>query len=357
MGRRRGILWLLTLAACGAPRLESSMQTIQGGTEDESHTYAIGLRLNETSLCSGTLIASNLVLTARHCIAERSTSTDCEKATFGKVTSVAGISASTCTDLHAKDCVAWYGVKEIMTPDGTAACGQDIALLILSTNITTVTPATPLLDSLAATSPFTAIGFGKPHATTGTTGVRRVRKDIDMICAPGYSAPKYDCSKMGKYLSDNDFLSGAGVCPGDSGAGAFDQDSVARKAPLAIGVASRGWGDAEDNCTYMIFNELAPHASLIRTSGRKAANAGAYPTPSWVTNVGDAGTPPVKKDRDAGSQVSLPVSADAAPDAAAETKSSDPPASCAVSRGDRTASWIAVLFVAGLLRKRASRVR
>ncbi len=358
MARRVGFLWAMVLPACGTPPLETSSQAIQGGSTDDAHTYAIGLRINETSLCSATLIAPNLVLTARHCVAERSGSTECEKATFGKTIPPTGIVASTCTDLRSKDCMAWYDVKEIVTPSVTSACGQDVALLVLTKNVEGTTPATPQLTPLTNMSPFTAIGFGKTRATSGATGTRRVREDIELICAPGYSAPKYDCSKMGKFVSDKDFLSGAGVCPGDSGAGAFDQQSVRRKEPLAIGVASRGWGDEQDNCTFMIFNELAPHAELIRKTARQAASDGGYPIPLWVTNMGDGGTPPVTHPTgEAGTPAPSSAVSPPSPEKEAKTPAAEAAISCASTPGSGGSPWIIAILASGLILRRARRSR
>ena len=85
---RAGIGWALALApalvACGgsgeaepagddAATLAQIQQPIIGGALDESTSGVVGLALDLGSRvaghCSGTLIAPNLVLTARHCVA------------------------------------------------------------------------------------------------------------------------------------------------------------------------------------------------------------------------------------------------------------------------------------------------
>ena len=70
------VLWT-ALAACTActadtaANFEVREEGIRGGVVDEEHTAIVGLRMSQglfaAGICSGTLIAPNLVLTARHC--------------------------------------------------------------------------------------------------------------------------------------------------------------------------------------------------------------------------------------------------------------------------------------------------
>ena len=52
---------------------EVRRQEIRGGTVDSTHTSVVGILIDfgggDQSICSGTLIAPNLVLTAQHCVA------------------------------------------------------------------------------------------------------------------------------------------------------------------------------------------------------------------------------------------------------------------------------------------------
>src|SRR5688572_28600307 len=68
----RRIAFALLLSACATPRGESTSTTrgaIQGGSLDSANTFAVAILDEANGVCSGTLIAPNLVLTARHCIA------------------------------------------------------------------------------------------------------------------------------------------------------------------------------------------------------------------------------------------------------------------------------------------------
>src|SRR5579859_1621231 len=90
-----GPLAIALAAACsgaGSPTDDSSMLSspIQGGTNDTTHTFAVGIIISQgnnsgqIALCSGALLAPNLVATARHCVAAlASTTVTCPTSTFG----------------------------------------------------------------------------------------------------------------------------------------------------------------------------------------------------------------------------------------------------------------------------------
>ena len=71
---------LLSLTACGAGTLPeeseplgTSRSAVQGGKPATTQTFAVGVY--GRGLCSGTLIAPNLVITARHCVEVQPSST------------------------------------------------------------------------------------------------------------------------------------------------------------------------------------------------------------------------------------------------------------------------------------------
>src|SRR5690606_36470418 len=118
-------------------------------TVDEEDKFAVGLGMRYQGVyyghCSGSLIAPNLVLTARHCVARTSGDyVQCGNSPLGDNYPVDRLYVT--TDTRFRQNGDWYGVKEIRTPDtGNDTCGYDVALLILSSNIpsTIATPINP----------------------------------------------------------------------------------------------------------------------------------------------------------------------------------------------------------------------
>src|SRR5262245_21656318 len=65
------VLLLLPPMACAAgPEVEAQPSAVQGGKSDtiKAHNFSVGIASRLGAICSGTLIAPNLVLTARHCV-------------------------------------------------------------------------------------------------------------------------------------------------------------------------------------------------------------------------------------------------------------------------------------------------
>src|SRR5262249_27686370 len=110
-----------------------------------------------------TLIAPNLLLTARHCIAAGgSTNVICGQSKFGAP--VAGGATVVTDDVTPRAASLFYHGADVRVPsDGDDTCGFDVALIILDRSVPAAqaTPAVPRIDhEVVAGEPYTAIGYG-----------------------------------------------------------------------------------------------------------------------------------------------------------------------------------------------------
>jgi hypothetical protein len=274
---------------------------------DTSHNFTVAICGGVTAenpecqvLCSGALIAPNLVISARHCVDNVSSDTiDCSASTFGPALYPASQYYIT-TDPNAGDMAAiWYEVTQIVTPTPTEFCGNDLSLLVLNTNV----PATEVpvlvapeiwfpIDSPQYSLTETAIGYGvdAPNdAAADTAGVRRILEKISLECIPG--DPALDCAPVSQSgVATNEFEAGNGLCEGDSGSSAYEQTNFDEGNWLSLGVLSRG-GVQGDTCEGSVYTQLYPWQSLILSTAQQAAALGGYPAPAWTTNPGDASPP------------------------------------------------------------------
>ncbi len=307
-----GGLFALFTVACGSPSLSAeptatTTEGIQDGTADTSSQYPFVVAVIENSqqvgLCSGALLAPNLVATARHCVTTLTGSgeIDCATSTFGSNLPVSELLVTNDTKLSSK--THFYGVKEIVVPTGaqqSKVCGNDIALLILDQNITLPQYVTPTLNPPMSDPRYsisvTAIGYGidTPLDMTGmTAGTRRIHENVGLVCVPNDPSflDCYGAPMVSQFLAEDEFVSGdASTCEGDSGSGAFDQGSFDRGQWVSFGVLSRGATDADSGtCIQPIYSRFDAWSQLLVDGATKGAVLGGYSVPPWAVSS-SAGT-------------------------------------------------------------------
>jgi hypothetical protein len=307
-----GALALVTTSGCGAPApapepTATNTSTIQGGTSDTTHDFAVGIGIelggNEGAVCSGTLLAPNLVATARHCAEQLSSDQiDCASSTFGPAYSPDQYVVTNGPVLGEGPS---YGVSKIVTPTGasqTGVCGNDIALLILSTNIQLpqyVQPviSPPMTDHSVWATTVTAIGYGidSPTDSSGkSAGTRRILQNIGLVCIPDDSSfvDCYGDPTAKQYIDPSEFESGDGTCEGDSGSGAFDQAQFNKGKWVSFGVLSRGGVSSDGTtCVGSIYSRFDAWSQLIVDTAKEAAQMGGYAAPAWtIPAASDAGS-------------------------------------------------------------------
>ena len=154
------------LVGCGPQSFEASSTStdervgavslpIMGGEVDDTSTAVMGIyHAGEGSLCTGSLIAPNVLLTARHCVSsfvdQVGAGVLCSTTKVGTPWTTGGFLVTAATELSFANAGEVF-VDEVveLDVDSNLACGHDIAILILRDNVPE-SRATPLLPRLDA---------------------------------------------------------------------------------------------------------------------------------------------------------------------------------------------------------------
>jgi hypothetical protein len=295
-----------SLASCGgdpssAEHLGTSSSAVQGAATDPTHLFAVAVVNTDSGglkLCSGVLLAPNLVATGRACVSSASGSllVDCMSTGFGATVAPTSVSITNDTMPGSSDASTYVGVSSIVVPTGsdhTLVCGNDIALLILSSSITLPQYVVPTIHP-GMTDPqyqttVTAIGYGNANpSTVPTAPTRRIRENIPLKCIPN-DAQFVDCfsdPSAKQVLTSAEFISGDSACPGDEGSGAFEQGNFDKGRWIAFGIASRSGTSADGTtCIEPVYTRFDAWGSLLITAAQQAAALGNYAVPSWATGA------------------------------------------------------------------------
>jgi len=266
---------------CGSQAPEGtagSREAIAGGTVDLSH-HQVFLLISHSQdrggLCTATLIAPNLLLTARHCVSPNRGEelVQCGDAMLGEPFPPSALLAT--NDAHPGQGSLLFRAAEVRVPqEGEDTCGYDIALVILKENVPPElsTPAVPRIDrDVTPGEPYTAVGYGE-LANGEPSGSRMQLPGLSVACEPG---------NCGDGIESTEFLGEKGICSGDSGGPALDRDGK------VLGVVSRGG----PGCSEPIYGAVAAWRELIVSTAAEAASLGGYEAPFWVRS--GSSDPPV----------------------------------------------------------------
>lgn len=222
--------------------------SIFGGARDDDDAAlpsVVALKIGSGrsfELCSGTLVAPNVILTARHCVANSlTTSVSCNE--NGRSTNGAHLAG----DQEPSNVAVYVGAspkfegaanargKAIVAPKVNHFCDSDIALVVLDRAVAGVEPVPVRLHAgVAAKETVRSVGYGQndKRIPTGT----RLRKAGVEVLARGKGV-----SPSRTALGPHEFEVGRSICQGDSGGPAISENTGA-----VVGVVSRG-GKCDDD--------------------------------------------------------------------------------------------------------------
>jgi V8-like Glu-specific endopeptidase len=205
----------------GSPPVSVDEAIVHGAADRNRHPSVVALLAqdaNGTSLCTGALVAPDLVLTARHCVSIlKSESVACPSTTAQirgdrapeSIQVLAGDDARTATPIARG--------AEILAAHSNVLCGNDYALLRLDRPVHTLAPMKVASRAPTAGSTITAVGYGLT-GSTGTAGAKRFRSGVAIL-----------------QVDAAEFTVGEATCSGDSGGPAIDESTGS-----IVGVVSRG---------------------------------------------------------------------------------------------------------------------
>lgn len=280
----------LVLGACAGPvedrpaahHLGHTIQAIVNGSASGAEQDSVvalarfesGARVG---LCTATLVASNLALTARHCVSATDASAACgadgspvvgamlhgdrPAATLAVYATANGAAPDTTNEAGASA----HG-KTLVVDEATTICNHDLAFIVLDAQLSA--PRSPIrLAPPHAGDVLTAVGFGITEIGT-LPSQRMQRSGLALIGAGPMAFP--DDARYG--AGNAEILVGESACSGDSGSPMLAY--AGNGAAAVVGVASRaGNGQPRDatnaastclgTTAHAVYAQLGPNQALV----------------------------------------------------------------------------------------------
>ncbi|HEY6879417.1 MAG TPA: S1 family peptidase [Polyangiales bacterium] len=264
--------WLLcVMAGCAVEQAEEQDELqyeaiIHGKASTAAQDAVVMIRIGDQALCTGTLVAPNLVLTARHCVSQTEEGIAC--APSGAAIQGGGVGA----DFRASSLVIYGGRKNvepiakgkrILHDESDNLCDHDVALVLLDREVQDLPiAALRLTDHTQVGEKITAVGWGLTQkGTLPTTRMQRANVPIIDVGPSTTAAP-------------HEMAVGEAICSGDSGGPALSAQGAVIGVVSYGGNGSGDWFEPAASClgksTRNTYTRVAPFAALIDAAFKAA---------------------------------------------------------------------------------------
>lgn len=266
-----------------------------GSVDEEGHWNSVVLLRTpmpgSTQACTGTLVAPNLVLTALHCVAPlRDADFTCNS--DGTVTQNKPGAGELSTPVAANLVEIRVGLdavhqepaargKVLITTKSPNICHNDLALVILDTELDLPIARLRLDTPMTLGEPLTIVGYGM----TSVSGDEVTRRYVENIRVQDIGLDTGGTATSG--APPRTIVVGASACKGDSGGPAF---AHLNDEPAVAGVDSIVVGTCGSSISRSIFTRLAPFKKLILSSFEEAGY------PAWLEGQVAPGVEPQAPD-------------------------------------------------------------
>jgi hypothetical protein len=221
---------------------DSNDEAIVGGVLDRgAHPAVIAIDIAGQGLCTGTLVAPDVVLTARHCVSYTKERVECAP------NEVLGDRDPTTLAIHGGpdvyDAPLLARGRRLVVPSGRTLCDHDVAAIVLDRVVKNVRPIDVATAAPKVGDSLVVVGFGRT-GPSGAAGVKR-RRTVPIL---GVSARELEVGEV--------------TCPGDSGGPALDVSGD------VVGVVSRGRAFCAGRSATNVFTRVDVVRSLIAEAKR-----------------------------------------------------------------------------------------